>query len=149
MAFKTDGGGLAFSADDAKLACKAATWATHLTQLGKMKGQMWVMTRNLPDVDYISEIIGKRPWDISILAHTDAFENALLLRARFPRVQFALHPRNNAKMVLVAPKTVWLSSADFGKSTDVESGLGLHSTEAFDTAFSEIFLKAWNEARAI
>lgn len=149
MQFKTDGGGFAFSNADSKLVLGSATWSTHLSQLGKVTGPLFVMTRLLPNVDYIAEIVGKRPRAISILAHAEASDNARLLKLLFPQIEIALHRRNNAKMVLVAPQTVWISTSDFGKSGEIETGIGIHSPEVFQEAKEKLFDRAWAEATRI
>lgn len=149
MQFKTDSGGFAFSNADSKLVLGSATWSTHLSQLGKVKGHVYVMTRLLPDVDYIAEIVGKRPHDIWILAHAEASENARLLKLRFPQIEVAVHRCNNAKMVLVAPRTVWISTSDFGKSGEIETGIGIHSPEVFEEAKEKLFDRAWAEGTRV
>uniref|UniRef100_UPI00140549D0 hypothetical protein n=1 Tax=unclassified Variovorax TaxID=663243 RepID=UPI00140549D0 len=42
MNFSTDGGGFAFSCDDLKLSIDASTWATRLSQLGRMTGNIYI-----------------------------------------------------------------------------------------------------------
>ena len=69
-----------------------------------------------------------------------------MLKLRFPEVRIALHRRNNAKVVLVAPDTVWVSTADFGKTTQIESAVGLHSCTVFQRTLESLFNKVWAEA---
>lgn len=149
MTFSTDHGGVAFSCDDAKLSIGASTWNTKLSQLGSMRGKVYIVTAGLVDLNYLSRIIGKRPSDIFIVAHSDARVEAEALKALFPNVSVALHPRNNAKVVLIAPSTVWISSADFGKSESFEAGIGLHSTVAFTSMVENVFAKLWAESVAV
>src|SRR5438876_43812 len=122
MAFSDDGGGFAFSCDDAKMSICASTWNTRLSQIARVTGPIFIMTGLLPDTEYISKIIEKRPRDIFIIANSAAHHEAALLKAKFPSIRIALHSNNNAKVVLVAPDTIWVSSSDFGKTKQIESG---------------------------
>ncbi|WP_175830845.1 hypothetical protein [Burkholderia cenocepacia] len=151
MKFALDSGGFPFECDDAKLSLGASTWNTRLSQLARVRGPIHIMTRQLVDPDYIGLILGKRAENIFVLAHTSARTEALVLKQRFPNVQFKLHPDNNAKVVLVAPETVWLTSEDFGKSakTQIDSGLGLHSSTAYELALTKLFLPAWTDAEML
>lgn len=149
MAFSNDNGGFAFSCEDAKLSIVASTWNTRLSQLARVQGPMLVMTRHLPNLDYIARIIGKRPRDIYILASTEAEADARTLKNQFPDIRIAVHPNINAKAVLVAPETVWIGSADFGESKKIESAIGLHSEAVFNKAVNSLFEPTWASAREI
>ena len=146
MTFSSDGGGFAFSCQDGKLSIGASTWNTRLSQLARMTGPVFIMTGMLPDPDYIGQIIGKRPRDIFIIASTKAEADARLLKSRFPETRIAPHSNNNAKLVLVAPDTVWVSSSDFGKTTQIESAMGLHSVEVYNRAYESLFKPIWAQA---
>jgi hypothetical protein len=149
MAFSDDHGGFAFSCDDAKMSFNASTWSTHLSQLARVAGPVYIMTGLLPDIGYISKIIGKRPRDIFIIANVAAETQAKKLKSDFPQIRIVLHNRNNAKLVLVSPGTVWLSSADFGKTELDEVGVGLHSQTVFEKTLSSLFHKAWAHSREV
>ncbi|WP_143047720.1 hypothetical protein [Variovorax sp. YR266] len=69
----------------------------------------------------------------------DAQREARMLKLRFPEVRIALHHNNNAKVVLVAPDTVWVSSADFGKTARIKSAVGLHSNIVFKRTRESFF----------
>lgn len=69
MAFFDDAGGFAFASDDGKLSIVASTWNTKLSQLARVSCPLLVMTRLLPNLDYIGRIVGKRPKDIYILQY--------------------------------------------------------------------------------
>ncbi|HDS2714404.1 TPA: hypothetical protein QID56_003890 [Klebsiella pneumoniae subsp. pneumoniae] len=149
MVFKDDGGGFAFSCEDAKISICASTWGTRLSQLSRVNGPIFLMTGELPDIDFISQIISKRPRDIFIIANSAAEMNAKILKRKFPEVRIVLHPNNNAKVVLVSPDTVWISSSDFGKTTKIESAVGMHSRTLFDKTVESLFKKVWLEAKEI
>lgn len=72
-----------------------------------------------------------------------------MLKRGFPEVRIALHGNNNAKVVLVAPDTVWVSSADFGKTARIESTVGLHSSALFNKTRESFFNRMWAEATEI
>jgi hypothetical protein len=149
MVFSDDSFGFAFSCNDAKMSICASTWGRRLSQIARVVGPILIMSGSLPDPDYISQILGKRPRDIFIIANADANREARMLKLRFPDVRIALHRNTNAKVVLVAPDTVWVSSADFGKTTQIESVIGLHSNNVFERTRETIFKKVWVDASEI
>lgn len=149
MAFSDDAGGFAFSCDDAKMSICASTWNTRLSQIARVTGPIYIMTGRLPDPQYISRMLGKRPHNIFIVADASAHDEARALKTIFPAICIALHPNCNAKAVLIAPETVWVSSSDFGKTTKVESAVGLHSTVAFNRTFESLFKTLWAESTEI
>jgi len=145
MAFANDSRGFAFSCDDAKMSICVSTWNTRLAQIARVIGPILIMTGSLPEPEYISQTLGKRPRGIFIIANTDARKEASVIKTRIPDVRIALHD-NNAKVVLVSPDTVWVSSADFGKTTRIESAVGLHSSAVFKKIQESLFHKLWAEA---
>lgn len=149
MAFSDDNGGFAFSCNDGKMCIGASTWNTRLSQLGKVSGPVRILTGELNDVEYLGRILGKRPHDIFIIAHTSARKEAELLKKQFPLIRIALHEKNNSNVVLVAPATTWVSSANFGKSKLNESTVGLHSVEVHDRTVETVFNIMWNQAREL
>ena len=149
MTFSDDPGSFAFACDDAKLSIVASTWNTKLSQLARMPGPLLVMTRLLPNLDYIGRIVGKRPKDIYILASTEAEADARKLKAQFPAVRIALHREIIAKAVFLGPETVWIGSADFGESKLIESAIGLHSETVFNRPSPHFFNPTWATAREI
>lgn len=145
MAFRDDNAGFVFSCDDAKLSFQAGTWSTRLSQLGKLSGAVYIITAQLEDVGYISRVSEKRPSNIFIIAHSTAWENAEELKRKFPLVAIRLHPSINAKIALIAPETVWLSSGDFGKTEKIESTVGMHSATLFERVRDSHFNKLWGD----
>lgn len=143
MAFNDDNGGFAFSCNDAKFSLCASTWNTKLSQLGKLQGAVCIMTHHLTNVEYISRILSKRPSNIYIIAHEEAKENAIKIKRSFPMIRLALHKKINAKIVLVEPETVWVSSADFGESKMLESAVGFHSVDVYNRTLEKLFRREW------
>ncbi|PPU37312.1 hypothetical protein [Xanthomonas arboricola] len=149
MAFSDDNGGFAFACDDAKMSICVSTWNTRLSQIARVTGPIFVMTRLLPDANYISQIISKRPSDIFIIANSAAHASAQSIKRSFPNIRIVLHSRNNAKVVLVAPDTVWVSSSDFGKSEQIESAVGMHSEALYKRTLDTLFNKVWAGSQEI
>jgi hypothetical protein len=127
----------------------ASTWNTRLSQIGRIVGPVSILTGALPDPEYISQILKKRPRDVFIIASTSAEAEAKLLKSRFPAIRIAIHPNNNAKVVLVAPDTVWVSSSDFGMTKKIESAVGIHSTFVYSKTLESLFSKVWAEATEV
>ena len=109
-----------------------------------------IATGQLLEPRYIATIFNKRPNNIFVIAHSSALENAKILKAQFPEIRFALNETNNAKFVLRASQTVWLSSffCDFGESKLDDCGIGLHSVEVFEKC-KELFQRSWERSEEI
>ncbi|WP_395055603.1 hypothetical protein [Polaromonas sp.] len=149
MAFSDDSGGFAFACEDAKISICASTWSTRLSQLGLVQGPVFVMTGALPGHDYISRIIGKRPQNIFIIANSNAELEAKALKLKFPTVRIVLHKNNNAKVVLVSPATVWVSSSDFGETRQIQSAVGIHSASVYNRTLDTLFRRVWDEGTEV
>lgn len=149
MAFSDDGGGFAFACEDAKISICASTWNTRLSQLGRVEGPVFIMTGALTGHDYIARIVGKRPQNIFIIANSHAEMDAKALKLKFPMVRIVLHKNNNAKVVLVSPDTVWVSSSDFGETKQIESAVGIHSTGVYGKTLDSLFRKVWDEGTEV
>lgn len=140
MPFKTDAGGIALKINDAKLTTSktASTWNTRLSQIAYAPGEIIICTYSLPDMDYLKSIFDKRSSGITIIAHEKFRSKSEKLKAMYPALNIVLRPDVHAKFVLIEPKTVWLSSANFGKSSWFEQTIGLHSKEAYDFMLEQV-----------
>ena len=66
---------------------------------------------------------------------------------RVSGLRIALSRSSNAKVVLVAPETVWQSSKGFGQSDcATEAGADFHSSELFGRVKETLFEPTWNAA---
>jgi phospholipase D-like protein len=151
MAFKTDGGGIGFSCNDIKLCVNASTWATKLSQLARQKGAVRILTYSLPSMRYIRDQIGRRPHDIHLIACSTcstSYVRARNIKEEFPAVRIALHLAVHSKVLLIAPHTVYISSANFGDSGWHETAIGLHSEQAHDFMQRQ-FACLWEESEEI
>lgn len=133
MPFKTDCGGLAVKLNDCKLSVSenASTWNTRLSQIGKTDGKVIICTYSLPDLKYIQKILDKRSRNVTIIAHEKFEKKAMLLKRMYPFLHIHLRPDVHAKIVLVEPRSVWLSSANFGSSGWFEQTIGIHDKTAY------------------
>lgn len=149
MAFKTDNGGFAFKCNDAKLCVDASTWATRLSQLSRMRGVVRIITYSLPKMDYVRKQLNRRPYDIFILAHDRFVSRAKEIRREFPHIRVSVRPEIHSKVLLIAPHTVWISSANFGSSDWHETAVGFHSKEAHDHYAEIVFPRLWDQSDEI
>ena len=141
MAFKNDKGGIALSLKNSKISCgSASTWATKLSQIERFKGNIFIMTYSLPNLEYsINKIFRKKSMGVSIMCHERFSEKAIRLKNEYPSIRVWLRNDIHAKFILIEPATVWVSSANFGSSGYIEAHIGLHSEMAL-SYFRDIFL---------
>ena len=137
MPFKTDNGGLALRAN-IKVSAAASSWSTRLSQIMSRDGEIIICTYSLPNMDYIDKIFDKRSKEITILANSTFYSRALELKQKYPALNIILAANTHAKMVLISPGTVWLSSANLGKSGWFENTVGIKSKEVYEFYHSEI-----------
>ena len=149
MAFATDGGGIAFRAADAKLQANASTWATRLSQLARQTGIVRIITYSLPSMPYVRVQLGRRPTDVWLICHSKFECRAIDVRREFPGIRVAVHDEVHSKVLLVAPHTVVVSSANFGDSTWHETSLSVHSVDAHDWYVAHVFQPLWNQSREV
>ena len=60
------------------------------------------------------------------------------MKRMYPELKIVLKPDVHAKFVLIEPETVWLSSANFGRSGWFEQTIGLHSKEAYEYMLKQV-----------
>ena len=141
--FQTDAGGLALALNDVKLMTTetASSWNTRLSQIARMKGKVIICTYSLPNLKYMEKIFDKRSWDVVLIANDKPKDNEWKvqeLQERYPDMEIYLKPDIHAKIILIEPKTVWLSSANFGRSGWFENTIGIHDKEAYDFYYKQI-----------
>jgi len=140
MAFKTDCGGIALTID-AKLSNKATTWNTRLSQIGRHDHEVILVTFSLCDFDYISKIVSKRERGkgITIICNSKYEINAYHIKKAFPDLKIYVNPYAHAKLALIGPETVWLSSENLGKKKNTfDASIGIHSKEAYDHYHAQV-----------
>jgi hypothetical protein len=149
VAFKTDGGGIAFKCSDAKLQANASTWATKLSQLARQEGVVRIVTYSLPDMKYVRVQLGRRPKDILLIAHSQFTGRAIEIKRAFPSVRVAVHDQVHSKILLIAPETITISSANFGDSDWHETSVSFHSKEAHDWYVEKVFVPLWQSCQEV
>lgn len=138
MAFKTDCGGVVMTAD-VKLSKAATTWNTRLSQIHRMEGEVYICTFSLCNFEYISKILSKRSDRVTIICNSRYEENAKVLKGLFPETRFFVNPYAHAKLVLIDPQTVWLSSENLGrKKNTFDATIGIQSEEAYQHYLAQI-----------
>ena len=142
--------GIMFDSKDIKLHNSGnSTWATRLSQLGRQKGIVHIVTYSLPNLGYIRKIFNKRPWGIVMIVHQKFRSRAVDLKKEFPDLVISTHPTVHSKAVLIAPETVILSSANFGHSRWHETSITIHSAAAYDYYKSDIYMPLFSQAKKL
>lgn len=95
-------------------------------------------------MDFITKILERRSNDVTILANEKFRFRAEQIKRRFPSVQIVLKPDTHAKMVLIEPDTVWLSSENFGRSGWFEQAIGIHNADVYDFYYSKVLDYIWS-----
>ena len=140
MAFKTDCGGIAMTAN-IKLSNAATTWNTRLSQIGRHDHLVTLVSFSLCDFTYLSKIISKRDAGTGIrIICGDKYEwNAIQLKRLFPDLKIYISPHAHAKLALIEPSTVWVSSENLGHVRDsFDASIGIHSEEAYNHYLAQI-----------
>ena len=140
MAFKTDCGGVAMTAD-IKLSKGATTWNTRLSQISRHDHLVTLVTFSLCDFTYISKLVSKREAGAGIrIICGDKYEwNAIQLKKQFPDLKIYVSPHAHAKLALIEPNTVWVSSENLGhKKETFDASIGIHSVEAYNHYLSQV-----------
>lgn len=153
MTWKNDIHGLLFKSNELKLYRPSHTWGMKLSQLDRQEGTVRIVTFRLPGMasdDYYATQIARRPSDMFVLIgsgdRTEEVSKARELKARFPEVRIALHSELHVKAVAIAPKTLYVGSANFGSSNWADLTLGVRSSEAHQYFVDKIFNPLWSEA---
>ena len=141
MSFNTDNGGLAVKVTEkikVSSSESASTWNTRLSQIAYQSGEIFICTYSLPDLNYITRILDKRSTGITVLANSKFVDKAKELKKLYPNLNIKLAPDTHAKIVLVPPNTVWLSSANFGQSRWFENTIGIKNEKVYEFYINEI-----------
>ena len=140
MAFKSDCSGLALTAD-IKLSNAGTTWNTRLDPIDKHDRLVTLVTYSLCDFPHLSRIASKRPdgAGIRIICNNRYELNAIRLKRQFPALQIYVSPHAHAKLTLIAPDTVWVSSENLGhKKKSFDASIGIESEEAYQHYLTQV-----------
>jgi len=131
VSFKTDPGGLATKAS-IKVSSRASTWNTRLSQLLIGNKDIIICTFSLPKTDeYLGRLLQKRSNGVTIIANSKFGKQARMLKAQYPNLRIFLSPTVHAKLALVSPNIVWMSSENFVHSRNFENTIGIHSVPVY------------------
>ncbi len=150
MTWKNDQHGLLFKSSEIKLYRNGGhTWAMKLSQLPSQVGIVRIVTYSLPDLKYACEQIGRRPKDMYVICHKKFADLAAQIKERYPNVRIAVHDEVHSKICLIAPKTLYVGSANFGVSGWHETEVGIRSSEAHDWYVTNSFEPLWRECKEV
>lgn len=144
MTYKTDSGGFAFKCNDIKVFTGSSSWATRISSISRHNEPVRIITYSIPDISYVREQLQRRPDNIYFIANEKFINKVDVLQSDFRDICFAVHKEVHSKILLIAPRTVYISSANFGRSKWHESCIGLHSKEAHDWYVNHIFEPLWD-----
>lgn len=150
MTWNSDAFGMVFKSSEIKLFHNGShTWAMKLSQLARQPGTVRIITYTLPDLEYVSLQIGRRPKDILIICHAKCCERAMEIKRMFPGIQIAVNSAVHSKVCLISPKTVYIGSANFGLSDWHETVVGIRSVDLHDWYVERSFLPLWTASHEI
>lgn len=147
-AYKTDAGGIALKCNDMKITFGEFNWKTKLSLCSRPSASVCIETYSLPRVNYIEELLEKGNNSIRIIANENFSDKAKAICEKFSNVQIRLLPHIHSKLAIVSPCTVLLTSANFGESKWIESGVSMHSNTAYAEALAG-FESLWKTAQKI
>lgn len=146
MTYRTDNGGIAIRAP-IKLQSNGSSWGTRLSQLARQKGAVRIITYSLPRMEYVQEQLGRRPENIQLVAHEKFRGRAAEIARTYPEISVRIVDDVHSKVLLVAPGSVTVSSANFGRSGWHETSVTFTSEAAHDWYVRQVFEPLW--ARAV
>lgn len=150
MGWKDDNHGKVFKSSELKLYFSGShTWAMKLSQLHRQSSYVRIITYSLPNMEYVKDLFHKRPFDISIICHSKFRDRAKELKKLFPQVNVAVKGDVHSKILLIEPETIYVTSANFGKSNWHETCLGARSKVAHDEYVQKSFNKLWDQSEEI
>ena len=150
MGWVNDTHGLAFKASELKLYFDGEhTWAMKLSEIARRKGRIFLVTYSLPNLKYVVDLLGKRPTNIWLIANSKFGDRAWAIKRRLPDVHVAVVPDVHTKVCVIEPKTIYITSANFGISKWHETTLGVRSATAASAYLEQSFWPLWNRSEVL
>jgi hypothetical protein len=149
MAWADDMHGMQFKPSEVKLYVSSHSWGMKLSQLGKQNGTVRIITYSLPDLDYIKEQFARRPENIWIIAHDKFTDRAKSIKELYPAIRVSVRPDVHAKLLMIEPATIYVTSANFGNSHWKEIGVGVRSAEGHKWYLDQMFNPLWQTATEV
>ena len=85
----------------------------------------------MPNSKHIDRILQKKSENVTLICNSKFAADAKRLKRKYPSIHLIMRWDIHAKMVLIEPDIVWLSSANFGCSEWFEESIGIHSELAY------------------
>jgi len=120
-----------------------------LSQLAKQTGTVRIVTYSLPDLPYARQQLGRRPRDIFLLCHSQFRDQACQIKKALPQVHIATNDQCHSKVCLIAPNTIYIGSANFGKSDWHETLIGVRSQQAHEWYVQNSFEPLWETSQRV
>ena len=150
MTWKDDVHGKVFRSSEIKLYYSGAhTWAMKLSQLARQTGTVRIITYSLPDMDYVKEQFDRRPNGVWLICNSKFKSRASEIKRVYPEIKIAFKDDVHSKVLLIEPKTVYITSANFGLSGWHETTIGVRSKEAHDSYVEHSFNKLWKQSKEV
>lgn len=128
---KTDTSGVMLTAD-VKLSNAFTSWNTRLSKIANEPGKITICTYSLTDLRYVGRILERRHEGITVICNTAYESKAKKLKEFYPYVDFYTSPYAHAKLALIEPGTVWLSTENFGRGSDLfDASIAICSEAAY------------------
>lgn len=142
MSFKTDNGGFATTADIKIDLCNNSTWGTKLSQLGKAPnyGPAFVVTTDLPDVDYAERVLAKNPSVVNLYAPKTCEPQLRELRKRLPQLGCFAVEDAPLNIAILEPFCVWICPGPLAPKAYATGGvsIGIHDCGARAYVLSQL-----------
>ena len=116
------------------------TWNMKLSQLGKQKAKLIILSYSTNDDEYnaAQKIFNKRPRDILFICHEKFKNYAENLSQQYPCLYICTHNEIHTKLVAYPPKTVYIGSGNFLDSSWHDCNVGIRSRKGYDWCINEI-----------
>jgi len=132
MTWNNDIHGLLGSSREIKGYLPSHSWAMKLSQLDKQpNAQVRIATYSV-NVDYAVGILCRRPRLIRFACNSEFWSQAQQLARRLPNIEVRTVDDLHAKLVLIAPATVYLGSANFVKAMLADVSFGVRGPQWHD-----------------
>ena len=140
--WKTDKIGIVFKTSSPVKLYFDGTWKQRLFQFKNR--DIRILTYTLPKIHEYLEFFEKN--NVWLICHESFEKIAQFIKNSVPKTNIATIGELHSKVVLVEPKTVFISSANFGASGWKETTIGIKSKIAHDEFLEKSFNKIWKEA---
>lgn len=150
--WKNDAHGICFPCNEVKLyASGKHTWAMKLpaTTLKNGVGKIRIATYSLPDIEYCYDRFRQSPQRFTLICHRQFWDRAEGIKNALPEIAIYTHPEIHSKICLREPETIYLGSANFGKSNWIESNIGIRSKMGHDWLINNFWLPVMEDSRTL